>query len=102
MNEGQGFLIPFFLLATLLLGAPFEAKRDNQYICFPSFSWLLEYILPPEAWGVLSRLWASQVSHTCFCHPCSSLDCSLPALHLRAHAFSVLNPQWELRALLSG
>lgn len=96
MNQGQGPLIPFFLLASFLLGASFKARWDNQPICFPSFSfsWLLEYILPPsccnsiafllttpslmgspqsvsaEALGVLSRLWASQVHHTCSCHPC--------------------------------
>ena len=95
MKEGQGLLILLLFPAILLLGAPFEAKGNNQPICFPSFSWLLEYILPPsccksitilltapsvmsspqsvpaEAWGVLS-IWASQVCLTCFRHSCSS------------------------------
>lgn len=56
MNEGQGLLILLLFQAILLLGAPFEAKGNNQPICFPSFPWLLEYILPPSCCNSITVL----------------------------------------------
>ena len=116
MKEGQGLLILLLFPAILLLGAPFEAKGNNQPICFPSFSWLLEYILPPSccksitilltAPSVMSSLSLFQLKHEEYSPsgpPRSVLPASATlALPLRAYAFSVLTPQWELKALLSG
>lgn len=46
----------------------------------------------PEVWGVLSWLWASQVTHTCSCH--LVLHLILQGLYL-----SVFTYQWEAKAL---